>query len=73
MNWQFEEDAIYAEKSGKCRCGKRRTRRKKFYQTLNPFNKNADGSVKTREQIHSELKREVEQWKGEPITCDDCK
>jgi hypothetical protein len=42
--------------------GKRRQQTKVFMQTVNPFNKNADGTVKTREQIHKELLAERKAW-----------
>jgi hypothetical protein len=42
--------------------GKRRQETKKFYQTLNPFNKGADGMTKTREQIWDEIVAERASW-----------
>jgi hypothetical protein len=42
--------------------GKRRQETKAFMQTVNPFNKNADGSVKTYEQIKRELTAERDFW-----------
>jgi hypothetical protein len=44
--------------------GKRQ--QKTFSQTLNPFNKAADGTPKTREQIMAELREEADRWKNEP-------
>lgn len=55
------------------RSGKRRTRREKFWQTLNPFNKNADGEPKTAQEIRVELAEKIKAWRAEPITCDDCR
>lgn len=46
--------------------GKRRQQTKEFMHTLNPFNKNADGTVKTREQIMLELLAERDAWLKEP-------
>jgi hypothetical protein len=68
----FREVALWAEKSGKCACGKRRARRQKFYQTLNPYNRNADGQPKSSHEIHEELKVEARAWKAEPIVCERC-
>lgn len=49
--------------------GKRRTKTKKFYQTINPFNKNRDGSVKTRSDILVEIMAERKAWlESEPST-----
>lgn len=72
MRITFEEVHIYASKSGKCGCGKRRTRRRKFDQTINPWNRNAAGFKKSRAEIFVELEKEVKRWRAEPITCDGC-
>jgi hypothetical protein len=42
--------------------GKRRQETRIFMQTVNPFNKGADGLPKTREQIRDEISREREEW-----------
>lgn len=42
--------------------GKRRQETQEFMQTVNPFNKGADGLPKTREQILSELSKERSEW-----------
>lgn len=39
-----------------------RRKQKVFWQSLNPFNKNKDGSLKTREDIMIELKSMGKQW-----------
>ena len=66
----FREVSIKAEKSGKCIvCGKKRKRTRKFWQTLNPYNKNPDGTVKNVADIMSEIQTEVRLWKAEPIDC----
>lgn len=69
----FSEVSLTSTKSGKCGCNKHRVRQKKFYQTLNPFNKNARGVEKTVQEIYDELNEEIKQWKTEPITCEKCK
>lgn len=52
--------------------GKKRRRQKTFTQTENPFNKNADGSVKTPAQIYASVLAEAAAWKdqswGIPVT-----
>ena len=68
----FERVGFKREKIGKCQCGKRRVRRKEFWNTLNPFNKNAEGKPKTREEILVKLREEAEIWMKEPIYCDKC-
>lgn len=43
----------------KCACGKRFQRTLAATQTVNPFNKNADGTVKTAREIYQELAEEI--------------
>lgn len=42
--------------------GKRRQETKTFSQTVNPFNKKADGSIKTLEDIKRELTADRDFW-----------
>lgn len=50
-------------KSGLCPvCGRRVRRSKTFEQTLNPFNRNALGEPKTRDQIWDELRDKGRAW-----------
>lgn len=53
-------------------CRSKRTRTFKAHQTLNPFNKKADGSVKTREEISEEVKAEVARLAALPFVCASC-
>ena len=63
----FQEVSITAEKQGKCSiCNKSCKVKKKFYQTLNPFNRNAYGVVKSRQEIMSEISAERDLWLIEP-------
>ena len=65
---KFQELQKNAIKSGVCSvCGKRATRSKTFYQTLNPWNKNEDGTVKDHGDIFHELKMEADEWLKKPI------
>lgn len=73
MRINFQEVALHSSKSGKCGCGKRRSRSQKFWQTLSPWNKNDDGSIKDASQIRNELAEQIRAWKAEPITCEKCK
>lgn len=68
----FEKVGVYAKKSGKCLCGKRRTRSEYIYHTVNPFNKNARGEVKTRIEVREDVQREYQKWLAAPIRCDAC-
>jgi hypothetical protein len=69
---RFSEVDLTARKQGTCGCGRNCKRQKRFWQTLNPFNKNADGSVKNARDIHEELRVEADAWRAEPITCAVC-
>jgi hypothetical protein len=56
----------------KCRnCGRRFTRSRTFTQTVNPWNKNADGEIKTRHEIYAELKAEANAWQPDNL-CTTC-
>lgn len=70
----FNEVVVHGEKSVKCAggCGRRLKRSKKFWQTLSPFNKNAAGELKTREEIYEELRAERDTWLSESETCSHC-
>ena len=69
----FNEVVRFGFKNGNCSvCGKNCKRKQKFYQTINPFNKNKDGSVKERNQIIFELSREIEEWEKLPIIHAKC-
>lgn len=70
----FQEVAIHAQKNGTCDvCGRLCSRKQKFYQTINPFNKkNPYGPPKTREEIYEELKEQSSKWKCEPVRHAKC-
>jgi hypothetical protein len=68
----FEKVSAYPKKTGKCLCGKRRSRSTHIYHTINPFNKNAKGEIKTYAEVRADVSKEVAKWMAEPIRCDDC-
>lgn len=69
----YPEIRVRGIKRGKCKCGKVRTRREKFYQTLSEFNiDKKTGLLKTTDQILVEIKAERAAWEKEPITCKNC-
>jgi len=45
--------------------GKKKQQTRTFMQTLNPWNKDADGNPKSREQIWKELQAEADKWMAE--------
>ena len=63
----FEAIKRQVSKSGKCLCGKRLTRSTTLQQTINPFNKNKDGVIKTYREIFDELMIEAKLWKEQPV------
>ena len=74
MKVNFEEINMIIEKKGKCVvCGKYCTIREKFYQTLNPFNKNKEDNTKDSQEIQKELLEEVKEWRLKPIKHRKCK
>lgn len=62
MRINFQEISTKATKRYTDENGKRKQQTKKFYQTLSPFNKNPDGSVKTSDQIWKEIIAERDAW-----------
>ena len=63
---RFDEVSVTATKRWK-EDGKPRQKTKKFYQTINPFNKNTDGSAKTRQQIMVEIVAQRQAWLDEAV------
>jgi hypothetical protein len=62
MKHVFQEVAITATKRWVDASGKRRQQTKKFFQTINPYNKGKDGMPKTREQILTEIAADRAAW-----------
>jgi hypothetical protein len=60
--YRFEELKLSATRYWKDENGKRRQETKQFFQTLNPYNKNRDGLVKTRSEIWEELHAARAAW-----------
>lgn len=61
-------DAIRARgfKRGPCAvCGKSAERSREFYQTVNPWNRNPDGSIKTTAEIRREVNAEAKAWQDD--------
>lgn len=60
--YQFEEVSLKAVRRWTDADGKKRQQTKKFWQTISPFNKNADGTLKDRKQIMAELIIQRDAW-----------
>lgn len=64
--YRFDEIKRTAKKRVPCEgCGKKLNRQTTFMQTLNPFNKNADGEVKTSREIWAELGVKCREWEAD--------
>jgi len=51
------------QRTGKCTyCGKRTVRRQSFTHTINPFNRNEDGSIRTPEEVRACVNGEADAW-----------
>ena len=71
MRTDFQEIETRRTKTGPCpNCGKRRTRTKRFWQTENPWNRNADGSVKSRAEIWESVNAEADEWVPDFTCCE---
>lgn len=61
---RFEVVKASRQKSGKCPvCGKRVVRKTTFEQTLSPYNKNGDGTVKNYHEVSVDVNKEANRWK----------
>jgi hypothetical protein len=70
---RFQVIPMTVRKSVKCSsCGKRIQRQRTFEQTVNPWNKNADGEPKTVQEILEEHRVRAAEWKQEPAKCSQC-
>ncbi len=71
--YTFEEVTRHVTKRVPCRvCRKPLGRSAILSQTINPFNLDADGQPKTRDQIRAELKAKAERWHPANDICRGC-
>lgn len=73
MRTTFDVVRLYGSKRYKCACGRRLARRRTFEQTVNPWNVDAHGHPKSREDIARELAVEHKLWLSEPDPCEHLK
>lgn len=63
--YKFEEIKQKAKKTVPCdECGKKVTRQRTFSMTENPFNKNPDGTIRTRMEIREALLEQAREWEA---------
>lgn len=59
----FDRITAQGKKSGKCPvCDKRVTRAQTFEMTVNPFNLNPDGTVRTPREVREAVRERAVQW-----------
>jgi transcriptional regulator NrdR family protein len=70
--YTFQEVKHREARRLKCRtCGKRFTRSQTFTQTINPFNKNANGQVKTYREVLRDVVAKGAAWQPDD-QCTPC-
>lgn len=70
---RFEEITMRSSKYLPCPvCGRKLKRAKTFTQTVNPYNRNADGAPKTRDEVHEEVRAEMSEWTRTPERHSGC-
>ncbi len=62
MITRFNAIGLTGRKRFVCACGRKLQRQKRFYQTLNPYNRNAEGLPKTQGEILMECHSELDAW-----------
>jgi hypothetical protein len=53
-------------------CGKKVRRSTTISNTVNPFNKNADGEIRTRAEVRACVLALAAEWQTRPEICRDC-
>ena len=70
----FQEVSVYGEKTAKCpKCGKYYKRKEKFWATINPWNVNKDGVMKSWDEVYQDVMNKRTKWLEEPIEPHNCK
>lgn len=65
--YHFDGPSVPVERHGECpTCDKPVTRRRTFSGTVNPFNKRADGEIKTWAEVYADVKAEAQAWDPGP-------
>lgn len=69
----FREITCQAIRRGTCPvCGKQGQRKTTLAQTGSPYNRNPDGTVRTRDEIWQALKDEADAWESVPFVHARC-
>lgn len=63
VTYRFEKVATRRTRRGTCpTCGNNVTRSRTFENTINPFNRNADGTIRTRQEVWEKVNAEADEW-----------
>lgn len=67
VTYTYDEVGHPATRTGACpTCGKKTRRSRTFTQTVNPFNKNEDGTMKTYTEVRADVRADAEAWNPDP-------
>lgn len=70
---RFEKVKLHGEKNHRCPgCGKKVRRQRTFWQTVSPFNRNAQGQPCTRQEVLEKVRKELTDWQAKPERCTPC-
>ena len=73
MRVTYEEVKQSASLNGVCRiCKKKMVKKRTFGHTINPFNRNDDGTIRNHQQVYERVKAEANEWQPDFIH-DKCK
>lgn len=69
--YRFREVKTQAKRSFVCdACGKRKRLQQTFSMTINPYNQNPDGTVRTPAEVQAAVAAKADAW--QPTTCASC-
>lgn len=74
MRVDFKAVRVVATRNMQCErgCGRKTTRQRTFECTINPFNTNADGTVKSEREVRAQAQEKADAWRPDPYTCKAC-
>lgn len=75
MRVNFQVVKAVATRNMQCErgCGRKTTRQRTFECTVNPFNTNQDGTVKSAGEVREQAQQQADAWRPDPYTCKACK
>lgn len=73
LSMTFDQVKRSASKSGICsKCNKKCKRNTTVTKTVNPFNKNKNGDIKTHKEVLEDVLEEIKEWKKKPVFHSRC-